>query len=142
MDIRQVTDRYCVAPQIDPSDMQAIAAAGITHIIDNRPDAEIPASHHARVMEEAAKEAGLGFVHLPITHDTMTPEKVAAQKDAAQAPGKVLAYCASGTRSTVIWALGQAQGGSLDVDTIIETAAKAGYDISGMRPLLQSLAGG
>ncbi|MBT6544024.1 MAG: TIGR01244 family phosphatase, partial [Rhodobacteraceae bacterium] len=53
------------------------------------------------------------------------------------ADGPVLAYCASGTRSTVIWALGQI--GTLPVDEILNQAAQAGYDLSGLRPTLQGL---
>ena len=109
MDIRQITPDYFVSPQIDPADLPAIAEAGFTRVICNRPDAENPPSHQADVMAQAAQDAGLDFKVLPLTHQTMTPDNVAAQMGfVADAPGKVLAYCASGTRCTVIWALGQA----------------------------------
>ncbi|MCR8825765.1 TIGR01244 family sulfur transferase [Pseudosulfitobacter koreensis] len=140
MDIRQITPDYFVSPQIDPADMPAIAEAGFTCVICNRPDSEIPPSHHADVMAQAAEAAGLAFKVLPLTHQTMTPDNVAAQMGfAADAPGKVLAYCASGTRCTVIWALGQA--GTQSVDDILATAQKGGYDLEGLRPTLTALSG-
>jgi uncharacterized protein (TIGR01244 family) len=140
MDIRKITDRYFVSPQIDPGDMKEILAQGITTIIDNRPDAEIPPSHHAQSMRAAAEMAGLTFVELPITHQTMTAENVAIQAQAiADASGGVLAYCASGTRSTVIWALSMARDGAMPVDDIVNAAAQGGYDLSGMRPTLEGL---
>ena len=142
MDMRQITDTYFVAPQLDPSDMALAAAAGITTIINNRPDAEIPDSHHTPAMQAAAEAAGLAFVILPITHQTMTPEAVATQSEAAQSGGKVLAYCASGTRSTIIWAMGQARSGDLSVDEIVQAAADGGYDLSNMRPQLSQLSQG
>ena len=133
--MRQVTPDYFVSPQISAEDIPAIIEAGVTVIINNRPDAEIPPSHQAAAMEAAATAAGVQIVHLPITHQTMTSENVAAHNEViAQAEGKVLAYCASGTRSTVIWALGQA--GKASADDILATCRNAGYDLEGLRSAL------
>lgn len=139
MDIRPLTDRYTVSPQINPEDVAAIAAAGYTTLINNRPCEEIPPSHQTDVMAEAAKAAGLAYVALPITHATLGTELAEQQKTICDAAlGPVFAYCASGTRSTLVWALGQA--GHQPVDDIIGAAAAQGYDIAMMRPQLQALA--
>lgn len=139
MDIRHLTPTYAVSPQILPEDCQAIADAGFTMIIDNRPDEEIPGEICANVMEAAAKAAGLTFVSLPITHHTLNADNVAAHRAAIDAAsGPVLAYCASGTRSSIIWSLGQA--GDIAPDAIISATTKAGYDLRGMRPQLEALA--
>lgn len=136
MDIREITPRYSVSPQINPEDLAAIKAAGFTKVICNRPDVEIPPSHHADVMAEAAKAAGLAFFNLPLTHQTMTPENVAAQMAEVEASdGPVLAYCASGTRCSVVWSLGQM--GTMPVDEILAATQRAGYDLSGLRPRLE-----
>ncbi|MBA83264.1 TIGR01244 family sulfur transferase [Thalassobius sp. S69A] len=136
MDIREITPRYSVSPQINPEDLAAIKAAGFTKVICNRPDEEIPASHQASVMQAAADRAGLEFFALPLTHQTMTPENVSVQMAAIDASeGPVLAYCASGTRCSVIWAL--AQVGQLSADEILTTTMRAGYDLSGLRPRLE-----
>ena len=42
MDIRQITPDFAAGPQIEPADMAALAEAGFTTVINNRPDAEIP----------------------------------------------------------------------------------------------------
>ena len=68
MDIRPLTPDYAVSPQVDPEDFAAIAAAGYTTVINNRPCEEIPPSHQADVMRDAAEAAGLTFVVLPLTH--------------------------------------------------------------------------
>jgi uncharacterized protein (TIGR01244 family) len=139
MDIRQITPRYAVSPQIDPEDIAAIKAAGFTTIICNRPDAEIGPSHHASVMAQAAAAEGLAFHDLPLTHQTMTPDRIGQQRALIDgATGPVLAYCASGTRSSVAWSLGQA--GHLPVDAIMQATAQAGYDLSGLRPQLDAIA--
>jgi uncharacterized protein (TIGR01244 family) len=137
MDIRTVTPRYSVTPQIAPEDIGAIKAAGFTKVICNRPDAENPPELQAEAMEQAVKAEGLDFVSIPLTHQTMTPENIALQEEAvASAEGPVLAYCASGTRCTVIWSLARAAEG-MSADEILKTAADAGYDLSGLRPRLE-----
>ncbi|MCI5110310.1 MAG: TIGR01244 family sulfur transferase [Marivita sp.] len=139
MDIRPITDRYNVSPQIDPEDAAAIKAAGITTVICNRPDAEVPPSHQSDTMRIAMEAAGLRFEVLPITHQTMTPDRVAQQADlVASSDGPVLAYCASGTRCSILWALSQA--GEQSADKILHTVARAGYDLSGLRPTLEAIA--
>ena len=45
-----------------------------------------------------------------------------------ESDGPVFAFCRSGTRSTTLWALSQAGTDSSDV--IIDSAARAGYDMS------------
>jgi uncharacterized protein (TIGR01244 family) len=52
-----------------------------------------------------------------------------------QAGGPVLAFCRSGTRSTFLWALARGAEGD-DPAQLTERAAKAGYDISPITPLL------
>lgn len=139
MDIKQITPTYFVAPQLDPADMGEIAAAGITTVICNRPDEEVPTQFQADALEAAAKAAGLAFVRLPLTHQTMNPENVAAHMGhISTAAGPVLAYCASGTRSTVVWCLGQA--GNMATDDILTAAQGGGYELSNLRPTLESLA--
>ncbi|MEM6760474.1 MAG: TIGR01244 family sulfur transferase [Pseudomonadota bacterium] len=139
MDMRQLTPDYFVAPQLDPADLADAAAAGITTIICNRPDEEVPPSHQAEMLAAAAENAGLAFHVLPLTHQTMTPDRVAMQtRIIDEAPGPVLAYCASGTRSAVAWTLGAA--GKMGVDAVLDAAARGGYDLSAMRATLEAAA--
>ena len=140
MDIRTITPRYSVSPQICAEDVAAIAAAGFKTVICNRPDTEVPPSHQADAIGTAVTAAGLTFKVLPLTHQTMNAENVAIQREIYEGcEGPVLAYCASGTRSSVVWALSQAS--DLDVDSIMSATRQAGYDLSGLRPSLATLAG-
>ena len=135
MELRQLTPRYFVSPQIDPSDMDALKAAGISLILCNRPDAEVPSSHSAAEMQKAAEAAGLRFAVQPLTHQTMVPDVIAANRSlGAETPETTLAYCASGTRSCIAWALGQA--GTLPADEIVAAGSAAGYDLSNIRHVL------
>lgn len=138
MDIRTITDRYAVSPQITPEDVAALRDAGFTTVIDNRPDAEIPPAVGADAMREAVEAAGLTFVANPVIPGTLTMENVEAQRSAIDAStGPVLAYCASGNRSSVVWALSQA--GTMPIDDLIGLPARHGYDLSHLRPMLERL---
>jgi len=49
-------------------------------------------------------------------------------------PRPIFAYCASGTRSTVLWCFAHVQ--SLGVDGVLDGAAKAGYDLGHIKSSL------
>lgn len=139
MDIRQITPAYAVSPQIDPNDLPAIAAAGFTCIICNRPDEEVPTSHQAHAMQIATEAAGLQFVRIPVTHQGLNMEMIQQQRAALdEAAGPVLAYCASGTRSSIVWSMGQA--GDMSTDDILAATQAAGYELGGLRGQLDMLA--
>lgn len=132
MDTRQISPRYFVAPQISPQDMSAYKEAGITRILCNRPDEEMPATLSTSAMREAAEAVGLEFAAQPLTHSTMTDENIIRNREIGfDKDGVTLAYCASGTRSAIAWALGQA--GRQAADDIIRVAGSAGYDIENLR---------
>lgn len=139
MDIRPITPHYAVSPQIDLADLVAIKAAGYSTIIDNRPDGEIPPHLHTGAMQAAAQALGLTFVANHVSSGGMTAENVATQKAAiAAATGPVFAYCASGNRSSVVWALSQA--GTMPVDDLVGLPARFGYQLDHLRPQLATLA--
>ena len=54
MDIRPLTDDFAVAPQIDPSELPQIKAAGYASILCNRPDGEEPGQPDFATIEAAA----------------------------------------------------------------------------------------
>jgi uncharacterized protein (TIGR01244 family) len=136
---RTLTDSILVAPQID---VQAVAAArdeGVTLIINNRPEGESDDQIPGATIEAAARAAGMDYVAIPVTHSGFSQPQVDAMAAALDgADGKVLAYCRSGTRSTLLWALAEAKEGG-DPDALTNIAAKAGYDLSPIRPLMDML---
>lgn len=138
MDIHSITPDYSVAPQIGIEDVQAVRDAGFAAIICNRPDAENPPELQSEALRAAARDAGLAFFYNPVTNGALSQENLDEQANVLdEAAGPVFAYCRSGTRSTVVWALSRAQAGD-DVDQILAAAARAGYDIGGLRPQLEA----
>ncbi len=133
-DIKVVSDRFSVAPQIALDDLAQLAAAGYRHIINNRPDDEGADQPGTDEVEAAARQAGLTYVYAPFVGQP-TAEAI---KAAMMASGRTLAFCRSGTRSVTAWAMGQASEGE-EAQGIVEAAANAGYNLSGMSGLLRQL---
>ena len=136
---RRVTDRLQVSPQIGLAEVAAAVAQGVTLIVNNRPEDESDDQTPGAEIEAAARAAGLDYVAIPVTHAGFSePQVKAMAKALASASGPVLAYCRSGTRSTLLWALAEASQGG-DPDALTNMAAKAGYDLSSVRPLMDML---
>ena len=133
-EFRRVTERLSVSPQLAPGDMAAAAAQGFVRVVCNRPDAEGPGQPTGAEMKAAAQAAGLDFVHSPFAGmpDAATADAVFAAVSGA--PGPVLAYCRSGTRSVTAWALGSLRAGDHDRESLVALAAGAGYDLSAVLP--------
>jgi uncharacterized protein (TIGR01244 family) len=141
MTVIPLTDAIFVAPQITT---QAVAAArdlGVTLIINNRPEDESHDQTPGAEIEAAARAAGINYIAIPVGHGGFSQPQVDAMVEALDsAEGKILAYCRSGTRSTLLWALAEAKGGA-DPEMLSDIAARAGYDVSPIRPLLDMLKG-
>ena len=141
-DFRKLSDSVFASPQIAPGDVAAAKELGVTLIINNRPDGEDPASPQGPDIEAAAAEAGIRYLAIPITHAGFSLEQVDAMADALEnADSKVLAYCRSGTRSTLLWAMAQAKAGQ-PLDEITKAAESAGYNVSPVKGTMDMLAKG
>ncbi len=139
-EFRRLTENILVSQQITAEDVAAAAGLGVNLIVNNRPDGEEPSAPQGDEIAAAAAAAGMNYVAIPIGHSGFSEPQVDAMIAALeQAEGPILAYCRSGTRSTLLWALAAAKQGE-NPDTIARTAAQAGYDISPIRPMIDMLA--
>lgn len=136
---RKLTDSIYASPQITLEDVAEAAAMGVKLIVNNRPEGESDDQVPGAEIEAAARAAGIDYVAIPVTHSGFSePQMVAMSNALDEAEGPVLAYCRSGTRSTLLWALSEANQGG-DPDALTNMAAKAGYDVSPVRPLMDML---
>jgi uncharacterized protein (TIGR01244 family) len=118
-----VTAKLAVAPQPILSDFQEFRRLGFTTIVNNRPDGEDPNQLGSAAEEEAARAAGLGYVHIPVMSTGMNEDDARLLKETIeQAPGPVVAHCKSGARSFYLWVL----SGDLDPLSDEDLLAKAG----------------
>ncbi|MEM7703089.1 MAG: TIGR01244 family sulfur transferase [Pseudomonadota bacterium] len=139
-DFRKLSDSVFASPQIEISDVVAAKEAGVSLIVNNRPDGEDPTAPQGDAIEEAAGAEGLSYISIPIGHSGFSEPQIDQMMTALeQSDGAVLAYCRSGTRSTFLWALAKAKAGS-DPQAITDAAMAAGYDVSPIRAMLDMLA--
>jgi uncharacterized protein (TIGR01244 family) len=140
---RKIDDNFLASPQITAEDVEIALQNGVTLIVNNRPDGEEPGAPQGADIAAAAAVHGLGYVAIPITHAGFSHPQIDAMAAAMDQAGGgvILAYCRSGTRSTNLWALTRARLGD-DVDGLCAKAAAQGYDLSGLRPTLDTLAAG
>lgn len=139
MKLNAITPTYAAMPQISAEDVAALKEAGIALIICNRPDAEVPPEFSAAALRAAAEAAGIAFADNPVSNADLSLDHVQRQGElVAEAGGPVLAYCRSGTRSSILWALSQA--GARPTDEILLACARAGFSLDHLRPTLDALA--
>jgi len=132
-DIRKLTDDVSVAAQINFSDVDLIKQGEFRSILCNRPDYEEDQQPLYSEIEEAAKEAGIEIVYQPVNGRNITDDNIDDFEDNLESMEKpVLAYCRTGTRCSVLWALSQA--GKMNSDEILKTTASAGYALEGLLP--------
>lgn len=107
MNLRFVSDRYAVSPQIALEDLPAIAAEGFTAIVCMRPDGEGPGQPTAAELGVAAEKLGLDFVYIPVkAGDEPDSNAIRAMRRALETfPGKMLGYCKGGSRAERIYML-------------------------------------
>ncbi len=133
--IRKLDERTTVSGQIQPADVDRLKSSGVRMIICNRPDGEDPGQPTAAEIGRAAEHAGIEFRHIPISRG-IGPSDVEAMEEAIDAaPGKIHAYCRSGNRSSLVWALARSSQGA-SIDDIRRSVTGAGYDLSPVEHLL------
>ena len=134
--IRQLDDRTLVSSQLTPDDVAALKSQGVTLLVNNRPDNEDAGQPFSSDMEAAARAAGLEYRHIPIRYG-IGPSDVEAMRDAMHATGegKLLAFCRSGNRSTLAWAVARAEDGAKP-DELHRLAEAAGFNLSPVAHLL------
>ncbi len=138
---KKINDNISVSPQISLEDVATAKADGVTLIVNNRPDGEDPSAPQSADIEAAARAAGIKYIAIPITHSGFSGPQVDAMIAALADGDKTLAYCRSGTRSTLLWSLAQAKQG-LAPEEIARLAGNAGYDITPVRAMVDALAAG
>ncbi len=138
-DIRKLTENLYVAPQLNAGDVADVDGAGFRAILCNRPDGEESGQPDYDQIRAQADALGLMCEFQPVNGAMITDADVDNFSSELQdLPGPVLAYCRSGTRCTVLWALSQA--GHLSTDDILQTAAAAGYSLEALRDRIEQRA--
>jgi len=135
-----IDDHVAISGQLQPQDMKEIAAAGYVAVVNNRPDGEAMFGQpRTAELRKAAEEAGLLFLDLPFSGQRATADQVRAFADlVAERSGRIVAYCKSGMRSSLLWgASAVAHGHSLE--EVLAAARRAGQDLDPVGEIIVAL---
>jgi uncharacterized protein (TIGR01244 family) len=133
----RLDERTLVAGQIAPADIAALTGEGVTMIVNNRPDGEDVGQPTSAEIEAAARDAGIAYRHVPIVRG-MGPADVEAMRGAIHAAGEgtLFAFCRSGNRSALAWAVAKSEDG-MPRDELERCMSEAGFNLGPVAHLLR-----
>jgi uncharacterized protein (TIGR01244 family) len=134
---RQLDEKTLVDGQIGPGDVATLKAMGVTLIVNNRPDGEDANQPTSDEIEAAAREHGVEYRHVPIARG-LGPSDIEAMREAMHSvgEGKLFAFCRSGNRSTLAWAVARSEDG-VSREELDRLANQAGFDLGPIAHLLR-----
>ena len=136
MEPRWLDDALAVTEQLSADDFPRLAELGVQELLCLRPDDEEGDYLTAAEARTLAEAHGMRFVHVPVIGTDVTREALDAIEAAlAGAEEKSLAYCRSGRRVAVAWAMVQVHGGR-PTPEVLASAAAHGFDLLELEPLL------
>ena len=133
----RLDERTLASGQIAPADVAALKSQGVTMIVNNRPDGEDVGQPTSAEIEAAARDAGIDYRHVPIARG-MGPTDVEAMRNAFHAAGEgtLFAFCRSGNRSALAWAVAKSEDG-MKREEIERHVAGAGFNLGPVAHLLR-----
>lgn len=137
MPIEKIADYLYVSRQLDERIAKRAAQYEIKTVICNRPDGEEPNQPDFETVKNWLNKYGIeNVIYMPVTMDSINDESLQAFQEAvANSPAPILAYCRSGTRSAMMWAMNQTKRG-VEVNSLIKAAELANVDLTPVRAKL------
>lgn len=137
---RFVSDTFAIAPAMTAPDIVAAGEAGFAMVVNNRFDGESPDQLPTAEVGKLVQAQGMGYRHIPLfAHPDPAPDIAALEEVISTSTGPVIAFCLSGKRSAVLWALTMASRNASPTAEILAATQGAGYDLSPLTPQLETL---
>jgi uncharacterized protein (TIGR01244 family) len=136
MNVKPLSRDLSVMPQIEATEVADLAARGFKSIIGNRPEGEAPDQPAWSSLVAEAERRGMSARQIPVIPGQIGPDDVKRFAEALRdLPTPIAAFCRTGTRSAMLWALANPDG--LSVDERIAVAAAQGYDLAPLRDRME-----
>ena len=136
MNLKPLSPDLSVMSQIEINEVADLAARGFKSIIGNRPEGEAPDQPAWSSLVAEAERRGMSARQIPVTPGHIGPDDVKRFAEALRdLPTPIAAFCRTGTRSAMLWAL--ANPDKLNADERIAAAAAQGYDLAPLRDRME-----
>lgn len=135
MDPIKLADQYYVLAQITEAEMVEYCAQGFEVIINNRPDNESEGQPLSKDLAKKAQELGVRYIYNPVDLSVLSQRQLDQQKAAVSSGDKVLAFCRTGTRSSVLWVLNNQVEGAFD--ELVGSVNAKGFDLTRCLPAME-----
>ena len=136
MKSKMLTPDLSVMPQVSETDIAELSRRGFKSIISNRPDGEAADQPTWTALAAAADSHGMEARHIPVVAGQIDDDDVAAFAAALRdLPTPIAAFCRTGTRAALLWAL--ANEGSQSADERIRVAGSQGFDLEPFRARIE-----
>ncbi len=135
-----MSDDYAVCASVAEADLRRAHELGFAMVINNRHDDETSEQLSSDEAAQIAAQLGMAYAHIPIQGSAVSESDLTALHEArTRANGPVLAYCGSGRRSSLLWAMNEVAEGRMSPDEVLKRAQSEGYDLHPIRPQLEAL---
>lgn len=126
MELRRLSGSFYVADQLEAPDFEELASRGVKFVINNRPDGEANDQPSNYSLAEAAARAGLSYRYVPVLSKNVSQlERDAFIDVLCDMAGPVCAFCRTGTRASICWALSEL--GTQSTYAIVDAIVGAGF---------------
>lgn len=107
MDIKSIDQRYSVSDQLTESDLDTLAAQGITLVVNFRPDGEGGESQPtSATLAAKAASLGIAYAHIPVVPNQIQASHAQQLQTLLSAhPGPVVGFCRTGNRANQVYQL-------------------------------------
>ena len=126
--MRKITDNLSACAQLTQSDIKVLSEQGVKTLICNRPDYEEPDQPSSASLQAYAEGLGLQWFYQPVISGQV--EDVQGDEFAeilSQAKTPIVAFCRSGARCGMLWALSQRK--QQDPKALVDQLKASGYDM-------------
>jgi uncharacterized protein (TIGR01244 family) len=107
--LQSISSHVFVTSQLEPKQIPNLLYQGIKILIDLRPDGEAKDQPSSTDMQKAAELRGLKFFYIPVPHENIPDEAVAALRAGLSDNNQsALLYCRTGRRAVRTFALAEA----------------------------------
>ena len=134
----KLSDNYYVVSQIELKDLNEIESMGFDLVINNRPEGESDDQPKGEDLGAALKVAGVLYEENPIVLSNMGSRQIDLQKELTSKSKKTLAFCRTGTRSSVLWVLKESKDDAM-FDRLVTYVESMGINLDRCMDVMTSL---